>query len=81
MDKNKCFVSRWFFSRDEISKIKICHMVAKEYPEVIKGRQKLIAVDVPNSEDVDEDASIDHFNEEDGGGLVGAGVIEEVGDM
>ena len=35
-----------FFSLDEIPKIKICHMVSKEYPEFIEGRRRLIAVDV-----------------------------------
>ena len=27
-----------FFSLDQITKIKICHMIAKEHPEVIEGR-------------------------------------------
>ena len=49
-------------------------MVAKEHPEVIEGRQRLIAMDVIDSEEADEDASIDHddadFYEEDGSGLV-----------
>ena len=56
----KCFVSRSFFSLDEISKIKICHMVAKELPEVIEGMQSLIAVDVLDYEDAAEDAFISH---------------------
>ena len=46
MDKTKYFFSRSFFSLDEIPKIKICHMVAKEHPEVIEGRRRLIAMDV-----------------------------------
>ena len=85
MDKGKCHVSCSFFSLDEITKIKICHMVAKDHPEVIEGRRRLISVDVLESEEAAEDASIVHndsdFDEEDGSGLVGAGVIEEVQDM
>ena len=85
MDKGKCYVSRSFFSLDEIPKINIFHMVAKEHPEVTEGRLWLIAVDVIDSEDADEDAFIVHddadFYEEDGSGLVGAGAIEEVKDM
>ena len=49
-----------FYSLDEIPKIKIFHMVAKENPEVIEGRRRLIAVDVLGSEEVAEDASIDN---------------------
>ena len=60
-------------------------MVAKEYPEVIEGRRHLIDVGVIESEETDEDASIDDddavLDEEDGSGLVGSGVTEEVGDM
>ena len=45
----------------------------------------MIAVDVLDSEKVSEDASIVHddadFDEEDGSGLVGAGVTEEVQDI
>ena len=78
MDKTKCFVSCSFFSLDEIPKIKICHMAAKEHPEIIEGRRRLIAVDVLDSEEEAEDASIVHddaaFDEEDGSGLVGIGV-------
>ena len=78
-------VSRSFFSLKEIPKIKICHMVAKEHPELIEGRRRLIAVDVLDSEEESEDASIVHddaaLDKEDGSGLVGAGVTEEVGDM
>ena len=74
-----------FFSLDKIPKIKICHMVAKDHPEVIEGRRQLIAVDVLDSEEASEDASIVHydaaFDEEYGSGLVGAGVTEEVGDI
>ena len=85
MDKTKRFVSSSFFSFDKIPKIKICHMVAKKHPEVIEGRQRLIAVDVIDFGGTAEDASIDHddsaLDEEGGIGLVGAGVTEEVGDM
>ena len=67
-----------FFSLDEIPKIKICFMVANEHTEVIDGRRQLISVDVLESEEAAEDASIDHDDaslyEEDGSGLVGAGV-------
>ena len=60
-------------------------MVAKKHPEVIEGRQRLINVDVIDSDEAYEDASIDHYDaylyEQDESGLVGAGVIEEVGDM
>ena len=34
-------------------------MVASEYPEVIEGRRRFIAMDVLDSEDKDEDGSID----------------------
>ena len=85
MDKGKFYVSCSFFSLDEIPKIKICHMVSKDNPEVIEGRTRLIAVDVLDYEEAAEDASIVHddadFDEEDGSGLVGAGVTEEVQDM
>ena len=60
-------------------------MVAKEHPEVIEGRRRLIAVDILDSEEAAEDTSIVHddatFDEEDGSGLLGAGVTEEVQDM
>ena len=60
-------------------------MAAKKHSEVIEGRQRLIAVNVLESEEVTEDASINHddaaLDEEGGIGLVGAGVTEEVGDM
>ena len=60
-------------------------MVSKEHPEVIERRRRLIAVDVIDFEEVDEDASIDHdgaaLDEEDGSGLLGAGVTEELEDM
>ena len=53
-------------------------MVAKEHPEFIEGRRQLIAVGVLDSEEADEYASIFHdsadFDEEDGIGLVGAGI-------
>ena len=49
-----------FFSLDEIPKIKICHMVAKENPDVIEGRQRLIALVVLDSDEASDYASIDH---------------------
>ena len=61
-----------FFSLDKIPKIKIYHMVAKDHPEVIEGRRRLIAVDVLDSEEAAEDVYIVHddvaFVEEDGSG-------------
>ena len=51
MDKTKYFFSHSLFSLDEIPKIKICHMVAKDRPEVIEGRRRLIDVDVLDSEE------------------------------
>ena len=36
------------------------HMVAKDHPEVIEGRRRLIGVDVLDSEEAAEDASIVH---------------------
>ena len=60
-------------------------MVEKDHPEVIEGRRRLIAVDVIDSDEEAEDASIVHDDaaeiEEDWGGLVGGGLIEEVQDM
>ena len=60
-------------------------MVAKENPEVIEGRRSFIDLDVLDSEESAEDASIVHdyaaLDEEYGSGLVGSGVTEEVGDM
>ena len=49
-----------FFFLDKIPKVKICHMVAKDHPEVIEGRRRLIAVGVLDSEEAAEDASIVH---------------------
>ena len=73
------------FSLDEIPKMKIYNMVAKDHPEVIEGRRRLIAVDVLDSEEAAEDASIVHDDvaeiEEDGSGLVGGILTEEVQDM
>ena len=49
-----------FVPLDQIPKIKIFHMVASEHPEVIKGRQQLIATDVLDSEEAAGDGSIDN---------------------
>ena len=53
-------------------------MVASELTEVIDGRQRLIDMDVIDSEKADEDGSIDNdgddLDEEDEIGLVEAGV-------
>ena len=74
-----------FSSLDEIPKIKICQMVAKDHPEVIEGRRRLISVGVLDSEEAAEDSSIVHDDaaeiEEDGSGLVGGFLTEEVQDM
>ena len=47
---------------------------------MIGGRRRFIDVDVLDSEESDEDASIDHdgdtLDEEDGSGLVRVGVVE-----
>ena len=60
-------------------------MLAKEHPEVIEGRLRLIDVNVLDSEKAADDASIVHddfaLDEEYGSGLVGAGITEEVVDM
>ena len=80
MDIGKCFVSRSSFSLDKIPKIKVCHMVEKEHPEVIEGRRGFIDVDVFDSEEAAEDDSIvrdaDALDEEERSGLVGEGVPE-----
>ena len=53
-------------------------MVASEHPEVIEGRRQLIATDVIDSEEEDEDGYIDNYSaasdEEDDIGLGEAGV-------
>ena len=83
--KKDIFCLSFVYFLDEIPKIKICHMVAKENTEVIEGRQRLFDVDFLDSEDKSEYASIDHYgaasDEEDGSGLLGAGVTEEVEDI
>ena len=60
-------------------------MVVKEDPGVIEGRRRLIAVGFIDSQQAYEDAAINYYdsalNEEDGSGLVGSGVTEEVGDI
>ena len=49
-----------FVPLEQIPRIKICHMVASEHPEVIEGRRRLIAADVLDSEEASEDGSIDN---------------------
>ena len=60
-------------------------MVAKEHPEVIWGRRRLIVMDILDSVEAAEDSSTNHdgsaLDEEDWGGLVGAGATEEVEDI
>ena len=69
-----------FVSIDKTPKIKICHMVASEHPEVIEGRRQLIAMYVLDSEEAAEDGSIDNYvdalDEEDWSGLGEAGMIK-----
>ena len=83
MDKKSFFLVR--FSLEKITKIKICHMVSKEHTEMIEGWQRLIAVDVLESEEADVDASVNNYgaasDEDDVSCLVGACVKEEVKDM
>ena len=71
-----------FFSLDQIPNIKFCHMVSKQHPEVTEGRWWLIAVDVPDSEEATEYASIDRdgaaTDEYYGSSLVGKSVKEEL---
>ena len=45
---------------DKISKIKICHMVASKYPEVIEGGRRFIATDVLDYGETAEDGAIDN---------------------
>ena len=47
--QNKMFCLSFVFFLDQIHKIKICHMVASENPEVIEGRRWLIYTDVLES--------------------------------
>ena len=60
MDKTIFLSLIHFVSLDQIPKIKICHMVANEHPEVIEVKGRFIATDVLDSEDADEDGSIDN---------------------
>ena len=61
-----------FVHPDQIPKIKICHMVASKNPEVIEGRQRLIATDFLDSKEAYDDGSIDNgaasLDEEDESG-------------
>ena len=50
---------RHFFAPDQIIKIKICHIVTSEHPQVIKGRQWFIVMDVIDSEESSGDVYID----------------------
>ena len=77
MDKKNVFSRIRFVTFDQISKIKICHMVASD-PEAIEGRRRLIAVDVLEYKEADEDVFIDNYgaasDEYVDSGLVEAGV-------
>ena len=75
-----------FVSLDQIPKLKIYHMVESEHTEVIEGRRRLIATDIPDTEEVAEDGSIDDdgaaLDEYDASGSGEAGVstgVTEVG--
>ena len=67
-----------FVPLDQIPNIKICHMFASEYPQVIEGRPGLIAMHVLYSEEEAEDGFIDNngaaLDEQYQSGLVEAGV-------
>ena len=71
-----------FVTLDQIPKIKICHMVASEHPEVIEGRLWLIATDVLDSEESVEYGFIDidgtYLDEVDDSGSGEADVITGV---
>ena len=59
--KNKMFcLSFVFFTLEQTTKIKICHMVATEHPELIEGRRRLIATDVIDYEESVEYGLIDN---------------------
>ena len=60
MDKRFFLSLVGFFPLEKITNIKICHMVAKEHPEAIGGRQLFIEVDVIECEEAAEDDSIDY---------------------
>ena len=49
-----------FFTLEQTTKIKICHMVATEHPELIEGRRRLIATDVIDYEEAVEYGLIDN---------------------
>ena len=60
MEKRNVLSLIFFVPLDQNPKIKICHMVASENTEVIEGRRRLVATYVLDSEEVDEDGSIDN---------------------
>ena len=76
--KTKCLSPIRFVLLDQIPNIKLCHMVASEHHEVIDGRRWLIATDVLESEEADEDCSIYNdgavLDEENESGFVEAGL-------
>ena len=49
-----------FVSLDQTPKIKICHMVTSEHPEVIEGRRRLIATEFLESEEESDDVYIEN---------------------
>ena len=63
----------------------MCRMLAKKHHQLINERQQLLAVDVLESEEAAQDASINHdgavTDEQYGRGLLGAYIIEEVEDI
>ena len=53
------FCISFFFALDQIPKIKICHIVASEHPEVIEERQRLISMEIIEYQGAHEDISTD----------------------
>ena len=48
------------FFLDQITKIKICHMVASKYPELIEGTKHLIYMNVFGLDEADEGGVVDY---------------------
>ena len=74
-----------FFTLDQIPKVKIWHMIANEHSEVIEVGQLLIATEVLDPEQADQDISIIHYgdllDEDDDSGLGQAGVRTYVAEL
>ena len=52
-----------FVPLEQIPRIKVCHIVASENPEVIEGRRWLISTDVLDSEEAAEGGSVDNYGD------------------